>query len=85
MGLDIRIPMGLMFAILGAIVTVYGIITQFTNKAMYDKSLGINLNLWWGLVILAFGLIMLLLAWRAGSKKTGSCEKVDDSEQVGVH
>jgi len=32
---------------------------------MYEKSLGINVNLWWGLVLLAFGLVMLWLAFRA--------------------
>ncbi len=65
MNLDIRMPMGLMFTLIGAIVTVFGLAS---DKAIYHKSLGININLWWGLVMLGFGLVMLLLAWRAGKK-----------------
>jgi hypothetical protein len=63
MGLDIRIPMGLMFAILGAIITVYGLVS---DSGIYQRhSLGININLAWGLVMLAFAAFMLLLARRA--------------------
>ncbi len=62
MRLDVRFPIGGMFSIFGAILTVYGIVS---NPAMYEKSLGINVNLWWGLVLLAFGLVMLGLAIRA--------------------
>jgi len=43
MGLDIRIPMGLMFTILGVMVTGYGV---FSDRAIYQRSLGINVNLW---------------------------------------
>jgi hypothetical protein len=65
-GMDIRLPMGLMFSIIGAVITVYGAFTR--GSVMYsDHSLGININLWWGLVLLAFGVIMLLLSFR---KKT---------------
>ena len=62
MSLDVRFPIGGMFTVFGAILTVYGIVS---NRAMYEKSLGINVNLWWGLVLLAFGLVMLWLAFRA--------------------
>jgi len=65
MGLDIRIPMGLMFTILGAMVTGYGV---FSERAIYQRSLGINVNLWWGLVLLAFGLVFLWLGRRAGGR-----------------
>jgi hypothetical protein len=37
-----------------------------SDRAIYAASLGINVNLWWGLVLLAFGLVMLTLALRAG-------------------
>jgi hypothetical protein len=60
MGLDIRIPIGLMFSIFGVIITTYGLLTNASDK-MYVKSLGINMNLWMGLGMLAFGLFMLLL------------------------
>jgi hypothetical protein len=60
MGLDLRIPMGLMFTFTGLILTVFGLKTN-GNTALYERSLGINANLWWGLVLLAFGLTMFLL------------------------
>ncbi len=62
MRLDVRIPIGGMFAIIGAILTVYGLVS---GDAIYQRSLGINVNLWWGLVLLVFGLAMLGLAYRA--------------------
>jgi len=68
MKLDLRLPIGLMFTILGAILTWYGLTS---NDAIYDRSLGINVNLWWGLVVLAFGLVMLAFAIRAGGKRHG--------------
>jgi hypothetical protein len=65
MGLDIRIPIGAMFALLGAILAVYGVMS---DPAIYQRSLGLNVNLWWGLILVAFGVIMLLLAKFAGGK-----------------
>ncbi len=62
MGLDIRTPIGVMFSLLGAVVAGYGV---FGDKTIYTKSLGININLWWGLVMLAFGIVMLVMAKRA--------------------
>ncbi|MDP3774773.1 MAG: hypothetical protein Q8Q85_10965 [Gemmatimonadales bacterium] len=62
MNLDLRLPIGLMFAIFGALLTVYGLTS---DAAIYARSLGINVNLWWGLVLLAFGLVMLAFAIRA--------------------
>jgi len=62
MGLDVRFPIGGMFSIIGALLTIYGIAS---NPAIYEKSLGINVNLWWGLVLLVFGLVMLVFAYRA--------------------
>jgi hypothetical protein len=64
MGLDIRLPIGLMFAILGALLTVYGLVG---DKAMYARSLGVNINLSWGIVMLIFGLVMLFLGRRGTS------------------
>ncbi|HKC40332.1 MAG TPA: hypothetical protein VKC15_12370 [Gemmatimonadales bacterium] len=62
MKLDVRWPIGGMFSMFGAILVVYGIVS---SPAIYEKSLGINVNLWWGLVLLVFGLVMLALAYRA--------------------
>jgi hypothetical protein len=63
MQLDIRVPIGLMFALLGAILTIYGLVTGSTT-AFYQKSLDININLWCGLIYLAFAAVMLILARR---------------------
>ncbi len=62
MKLDLRLPIGLMFTIFGAMLTGYGLVS---GDAIYARSLGINVNLWWGLVLLGFGLVMLGLAIRA--------------------
>jgi hypothetical protein len=62
MKLDLRLPIGLMFTIVGALLTLFGLTS---DKAIYARSLGINVNLWWGLVLLAFGLVMLGFAFRA--------------------
>lgn len=62
MGLDIRWPMGLLFLLLGAILAGYGLVA---DPAIYARSLGINVNLWWGVALLACGGVMVTLAWRA--------------------
>lgn len=64
MQLDIRIPIGLMFGILGLILTIYGLVTA-SDAALYKRSLDININLWCGLIYLAFASVMLFLARRA--------------------
>jgi hypothetical protein len=61
MGLDIRLPIGLLFSIFGLLLAGYGI---FSNHAIYARSLDINVNLWWGFVMLLFGAVMLLLGRR---------------------
>jgi len=61
-GLDIRTPIGLMFTLIGALLVVYGVTS---DPSLYARSLGINVNLWWGGVLLAFGLVMLALGRRA--------------------
>jgi hypothetical protein len=63
MGLDIRTPIGLMFSVFGVILSVYGLLG---DRAIYGRSLGINVNLIWGLALLAFGASMLLLGTRRG-------------------
>jgi len=70
MNIDIRIPIGLMFVVLGVILTVFGLVTSFGSAHdIYQRSLNINVNLWWGLVNLAFGLLMLALVWRASQRE----------------
>ena len=59
MGLDIRWPIGIMFTLISVLLIIQGVITGPS-----DKSLGININLWWGLLLLVFGVLMLLGAVR---------------------
>lgn len=61
MGLDIRFPIGMMFTLVGLLMAGYGLMTG-SNKEMYARSLGMNVNLWWGLGLLVFGALMWLAA-----------------------
>jgi hypothetical protein len=64
MGLDIRWPIGYMFLLLGVVLAAYGLLSDAT---IYQQSLGMNVNLIWGAVLGAFGIVMILLA-RSGKK-----------------
>lgn len=64
MGLDIRLPIGLMFTIFGLLLAGYGL---FSDKAIYQRSLGVNINLLWGAVLLVFGLVMIALGRKGTS------------------
>jgi hypothetical protein len=66
MGLDIRTPIGLMFVTFGLLLAGYGLVTSGSD--LYQRSLGHNINLSWGLVLLAFGAVMLWLARRGASR-----------------
>jgi len=70
MRLDIRLPIGMIFTIFGILLIVFGV---FSNPSLYAQSLGININLVWGLVLLVFGVVMLFLGGRAmfGAHPTG--------------
>ena len=63
MGLDIRLPIGMMFSLLGALLVIYGLVTN--SDPMYQVSLGLNINLIWGGVLFVFGAIMFVFALRA--------------------
>jgi hypothetical protein len=65
MKLDLRLPIGLLFSLFGAILVVYGLVTP---AEAYRQSLGINVNLYWGVVLCAFGGVMLGFALRARAK-----------------
>ena len=64
---DIRLPIGGLFSLIGLLLLVYGIFTH--ASPMYARSLGINVNIYWGAVMLVFGVVMLLLTFR-GQRKT---------------
>lgn len=81
MNLDLRIPMGMMFTFTGVILTTWGIKTN-DDAALYAKSLGINANLWWGMVLLVFGLMMYILGLRRQRRleKEGPPPPAEDDE-----
>ncbi len=81
MGLDIRIPIGGMFSLLGLLLLVYGLATH--GSEMYQRSLSINVNAWWGLVILLFGAAMLLLAWRAAKRGVAPAAHKLEEQAIG--
>ncbi len=72
MGLDIRLPIGAMFTLFGLLLTVFGLVG---DKTIYQRSLGMNVNLGWGVVLLVFGLVMLAL----GRRGTATAEPADAS------
>ena len=65
MGLDIRLPIGIIFTIYGAILIVYGLVA---DPAIFANSVGVNIDVWWGALMLVFGLVMGLLAFRASPR-----------------
>ena len=65
MKLDLRLPIGLMFSIIGVLLAVFGFAS---DPAIYQRSLGINVNLWWGLVLVVFGLVMLWMVRRGTAR-----------------
>ena len=57
-GLDVRLPIGGLFTALGLLLGSYGLATA-GDAAHYARSLSVNINLWWGLLMLVFGLLLL--------------------------
>jgi hypothetical protein len=66
MNFDLRLPIGALFTLYGLLLTVYGV---FGDKAQYARSLGLNVNLIWGLVLLVFGLSMLIARSRSSKSQ----------------
>jgi hypothetical protein len=61
MDFDLRKPLGAMFALLGVLLLVYGVISR---PEIYQRSFSLNVNLIWGAVLLVFGGSMLWLGRR---------------------
>ena len=72
MGLDIRWPIGLMFSLVGILLLVSSFII---GPDELKRSLDININLWWGVILLVFGGLMVLFAWRSGQQPPASAPK----------
>lgn len=64
MGLDIRTPIGWLFTILGIMLAIFGMLS---DRSIYAQSVGININLFWGIALLLFGILMLVLSMRSKS------------------
>ena len=77
---DIRIPIGALFLLLGAILTVYGV-TTMGDAQLYIRSENIVINLWWGLIMLVFGAIMLYFGSRAPARPLHSAAG-DETERI---
>lgn len=86
MGLDIRIPLGLIFLVIGGIMAVFGLVTH-GDATLYDRSLGVNLNLLWGGIMVAFGAIMFFVGrkqkWQDDPVNPRPWEKGDASSRPG--
>jgi hypothetical protein len=63
-GFDIRLPIGVLFLVLGALLALYGVMT-LGDAGLYARSDSVNINLWWGLALLLFGGAMYLFGHRA--------------------
>lgn len=68
MNLDIRLPIGIMFSLFGILLAGFGL---FSNPEIYTRSLGMNINLEWGVVLIVFGAIMLTFGWRSSRRNPG--------------
>ena len=64
---DPRILLGMLFTLIGTILTAFGLSTR-TNADVYAKSLGVDANLWWGLALLVFGIVTLTLGRRGQAR-----------------
>ena len=77
MGLDIRLPIGLFFSVIGLLLAGYG---AFGNKGIYQRSLGFNVNLGWGVVMLLFGAIMVILGKRRSAPQAQNEESSEGNQ-----
>jgi hypothetical protein len=59
MHLDVRVPLGLLFLVLGLILTGFGLMS---DSAIYAKSLGQNINVFWGVIFVLFGAVVLVIS-----------------------
>jgi hypothetical protein len=80
---DLRRIIGGLFVLYGLVLFVLGL---FDSQEEIDKAAGVNINLWAGLGMLAFGVLMIAWAlWRPLSEEVGSeqpgREPGDDAER----
>lgn len=73
MQLDIRLPIGLMFSVLGILLLIVGLFAGGQSTQSRQTSV----NLWWGIVMLAFGIVMFIL----GRRGTASARLTEESPE----
>ena len=74
MGLDIRLPIGAIFTLYGIVLSAYGLLS---DASIYARSLGININLYWGVTMLVFGCTLLVLSRRGTAAMRTTAESVE--------
>lgn len=79
MQVDIRLHLGSMLTLLGLLLAGYGI---FSDPAIYKISLGLNVNLYTGGLMLALGLLFFLSAWLGRSKENSPAPTEATSERA---
>lgn len=80
MGFDIRMPIGMLFTLFGILLIGYGAATN--GGAMYaEHSLGVNMNLWWGIALLSFGLAVLALSRLSGKQRRAATPGKQDGPE----
>ena len=70
MRMDVKLPLGMIFSIMGLILICSGV---FYKNEIVAK-LGFNLNLWWGALVFFFGFLMLIFYFRSRKAVTGKKE-----------
>ena len=63
--MDLRLPIGIFFVLVGIIMVAYGVVSPHDIPHITEK---VNINLYWGIVLLLFGAPMTIFGWRAEAK-----------------
>jgi len=76
MGLDIRLPIGVILTIYGLVLVIFGVVAHpaipVADRAIVENAVHLNIDLWWGAAMLLFGLFMGALALRASRRNRQS-------------
>ena len=75
MQLDIRLPIGLMFSVLGVLLIIVGLFVR------PGASQPLNVNLWWGAVMFLFGVIMFVFG-RRGTATARLAEESPEGKKI---
>ena len=63
--MSIALTIGATIGMIGLILLLYGLFVT----ADYSRSDGININLWWGLLMLVFGILMSIVGYISSRRK----------------